>query len=203
MEVAHILAFNGALLAALISPGPALLLALRTSLVSGPVAGIATGAGLGLMAAIWTGIALLGLDAVFAAFPWAYAVIKTAGAIYLIYIAVCMWRGADKPVQAGPAPGKAAFRTGLLVNLGNPKSVLFASAVLLVIFPQNMSLAAKGTIVVNHFIVELLAYSAFALLLSTRPARDGYLRSKSVLDRLSAAVLGALGLRLMIDRSTF
>ena len=67
----HLLAFNLTLLAALASPGPALLLALRTSLVAGPRAGIATGLGLGAMAAGWTALALLGLEAVFVVVPWA------------------------------------------------------------------------------------------------------------------------------------
>ena len=53
MELTHIIAFNLALLAAMASPGPALLLAIRNTLASGRSAGIATGMGLGLMAALW------------------------------------------------------------------------------------------------------------------------------------------------------
>uniref|UniRef100_UPI00273E5017 LysE family translocator n=1 Tax=Roseovarius sp. MMSF_3281 TaxID=3046694 RepID=UPI00273E5017 len=99
-----------------------------------------------------------------------------------------------------PAPRRRAFRTGLLVNLANPKSVLFAASVLVVIFPPDMTLSQKALIVTNHLIVEWIAYSLFALALSTRPARDGYLRLKPILDRLAAAVLGMLGLRLLTDR---
>ncbi|MDA7429781.1 LysE family transporter [Primorskyibacter aestuariivivens] len=197
----HILAFNLTLLAALASPGPALLLALRTSLVAGSAAGIATGLGLGLMAAIWTALALLGLDAVFALVPWAYMVIKIAGALYLLWIAWGMWRDAHRPLtESTQVPRGKAFRTGFLVNLGNPKSVLFASAVLLVIFPPDLSLAEKALIVGNHLIVEWIAYTLFAVALATRPARDSYLRLKPVLDRVAAGVLGLLGLRLLVSR---
>ncbi|WP_223163036.1 hypothetical protein [Roseivivax sediminis] len=52
----------------------------------------------------------------------------------------------------------------------------------------------------NHLLVEWTIYGAFALLLSTRPARDGYLALKPLLDRAAAMVLGALGLKLLIDR---
>ena len=202
IDATHLIAFNLTLLAAMASPGPALLLALRTSLAYGPVAGIATGAGLGLMAAAWTAAALLGLGLVFTLFPFAYVAIKTLGALYLIWIAYTLWRDARKPLsQSGPAlPRGRAFRTGLLVNLGNPKSVLFASAVLLVIFPADLGLAAKALIVANHFLVELAVYTGFALLLSTPPARAGYLRAKPLLDRIAASVLGLLGLRLLLDR---
>lgn len=197
----HLLAFNLTLLAALASPGPALLLALRTSLVSGPRAGIATGLGLGTMAALWTLMALLGLDAIFALVPWAYVAIKLAGAAYLMWIAWGMWRDARQPLAAAaPQPNGRAFRTGILVNLGNPKSVLFASAVLLVIFPPGMTLIEKALIVGNHLLVEWAAYTGFALLLGTRPARDGYLRLKHVFDRVAALVLGALSLRLIFSR---
>ncbi|MGY3437055.1 MULTISPECIES: LysE family translocator [unclassified Marinovum] len=197
----HILAFNLTLLAALASPGPALLLALRTSLVSGPRAGIATGLGLGTMAALWTLLALAGLDAVFALVPWAYLGIKITGALYLMYIAWGMWRDARKPLAPGTVqPGKQAFRSGFLVNMSNPKSVLFASAVLLVIFPPDLSLAERALIIANHLMVEFAAYTAFAMALSTRPARDGYLRLKHVFDRVAAVVLGLLGLRLIFGR---
>ncbi len=202
MTLAALLAFNIALLAALASPGPALLLALRTALVAGPRAGIATGVGLALVAAGWTAAALLGLQAVFALVPFAYFAIKTVGALYLLWIAYTLWRDARAPL-ADPArridPARA-FRTGMLVNLANPKSVLFASAVLLVIFPPELSLAAKGLIVLNHFLVEVLAYTAFAVLLGTARARGAYLRAKPLLDRIAAGVLGLLGLRLLVAR---
>ncbi|MBK0329407.1 LysE family translocator [Rhodobacteraceae bacterium F11138] len=198
MEATHLIAFNLVLLAAMASPGPALLLALRMTLTQGLRAGLATGAGLGLIAACWTGAALLGLDIAFQLFPWAYVALKTAGALYLIWLAFSMWCNARKPLSQAPAARGRAFRTGLLVNLGNPKPMLFASAVLVVIFPPDLTLAAKAVIVLNQLCIELMVYTAFALLLSTGPARRVYLDAKTVLDRAAAAVLGALGLRLML-----
>lgn len=200
MEASHILAFNLTLLAAMASPGPAFLLALRNAVAGGVRAGIATGAGLGLVAAGWTGAALLGLNIVFELFPWAYVALKLFGALYLIWIAWGMWRDARTPLGAAPPASGRAFRSGVLVNLGNPKSVLFAASVLLVIFPPDLSLAEKSLIVLNHLVVEIAVYSALALLLSTRAARDGYARLKPALDRVAALVLGALGLRLLLSR---
>jgi len=200
VEAAHLIAFNLTLLAALASPGPALLYALRATLSGGRAAGIATGLGLGTMAALWTGAALLGLDALFRLVPWAYLALKTAGAIYLVWIAWGMWQGARAPLPETGQPRGRAFLGGLLVNLSNPKSVLFASAVLLVIFPPGLSPAEKAMIVANHMTVEWIAYTGFAVLLSTRPARDGYLRLKPGIDRIAATVLGLLGLRLLADR---
>ncbi|MCK0148568.1 LysE family translocator [Marivita sp. S6314] len=200
MTTAQFIAFNLTLLAALAAPGPALLYALRQSVAGGFAAGVATGAGLATMAALWTTAALLGLNAVFAVVPWAYLALKTAGALYLLWIAVQLWRNAASPVSETVHPGARAFLGGLLVNLANPKSVLFAGAVLVVIFPPDLSLAAKAAIVANHLLVELIAYTLFAACLSSPPARSGYLRLKPVIDRAASILLGALGLRLLFGR---
>lgn len=201
METAHLIAFNLTLLAALVSPGPAMLMALRTTLVEGRMAGILTGLGLGTIAAAWTGAALLGLDVIFTLFPWAYMTLKFVGAAYLIYLAVSIWREANTPLDNATPARRRPFVSGMLVNLANPKSVLFASAVLVVIFPRDMGLAQKALIVGNHMLVEYAAYTIFAVALSTRAARDGYLRLKPLFDRIAAGVLAALGLKLVFDRS--
>ena len=69
------------------------------------------------------------------------------------------------------------------------------------IFPRDMGLAQKALIVGNHMLVEYAAYTIFAVALSTRAARDGYLRLKPLFDRIAAGVLAALGLKLVFDRS--
>ena len=202
MELSHLIAFNVTLIVAILSPGPAMLVALRSTLSQGRRAGFMTGVGLGTMAAIWTLFALLGLESIFRLFPWAYVTLKTIGALYLIWLAYKTWRAAKTPISAeSTLPDRRAFLTGLSVNLANPKSVLFASAVLLVIFPQNMSASEKAFVVLNHFCIELTFYAAFALLLSTRRSKNGYLRLKPIFDRVTALVLGALGIRLLLDRT--
>jgi threonine/homoserine/homoserine lactone efflux protein len=200
MDWPHILAFNLTLLAAMAAPGPALLYALRQAISGGFAVGVATGIGLGAAAAAWTAAALLGLEAVFLVFPWAYLALKLIGAAYLIYVAYTLWRDARERLSEAPTPGARAFAGGLLVNFANPKAVLFAASVLLVIFPAGLSLGEKSLIVFNHFIVECLVYTGFAALLSAPPARAGYLRLKPVFDRVAAAVLGTLGLRLLLGR---
>lgn len=196
----HLLAFNLTLLAAILSPGPAMLYFVRQTLSHGRRVGLSTVAGLGVMAAGWTAMALLGLDAVFRLFPWAYTLFKFAGAAYLLFIAWKTWRAAREPLGAAPQPTARAFFGGVLVNLANPKSVLFAAAVLVVIFPQGMSASDKALIVLNHLAVELIVGACLVLLLSTRRISQSYLRAKPVLDRVAAGVMGLLGLRLLLSR---
>lgn len=200
MTIQHLIAFNFALFAAIASPGPALMIAVRTTLSTGRVAGIAIGAGLGLMAATWTLMALLGMDAVFALFPWAYVAAKSVGAAYLLFIAYRIWTNARNKVDTQVLPARHAFRQGFLINLLNPKSVLFAAAVLLVVFPAEMSAVDNALVVLNHLAVELLFYTALAFAMSSSAVSKRYLQAKVYIDRAASIVLGTLGLRLLVSR---
>ena len=201
MSALDLVAFNAVLAAAILSPGPALLFALRTALADGRAAGIAAGLGLGLLAALWTLAALLGLEALFFLFPWAYTALKIGGAAYLLYLAWGTWRAACAPLEETPKkPRGRAFLDGVLINLGNPKSVLFAASVLVVVFPKGLSTGEIALITVNHMMVEWLFYTGFAVILSGAPARRAYFGAKPWIDRAAAVMLGALGLKLASGR---
>ncbi len=201
IEWTHIAAFNLTLLAAIASPGPSLLFLIRTSMAEGRAAGLAAASGLAIMASLWTLAALLGLDALFTLFPWAYTAVKIGGAAYLIWIAVQTWRNANAPMGAAAQANRGrAFQQGLLVNLANPKSVLFSAAVIVVIFPEGLTTADKALIYLNHLGVELVIQPLLAIALSTAMVRTRYLSAKPIFDRIAAGVLGALGLRLLFER---
>ncbi|MEM8815742.1 MAG: LysE family translocator [Pseudomonadota bacterium] len=200
MDIQHLIAFNIALFAAIATPGPALMVAVRTTLNTGRISGIAIGAGLGTMAATWTLMALLGMDAVFDMFPWAYATAKTLGAAYLLFIAYKTWTNARSKVDTQVLPAGHAFRQGFLINLLNPKSVLFAAAVLIVVFPAEMSAVDNALVVLNHLAMELLFYTALAFGMSSSAVSERYLKAKIYFDRTASVVLGALGLRLLVSR---
>ncbi len=200
MTLEQIIAFNLVLAAAIASPGPALLMAAQTSLSAGRRAGMAVGAGLGCMAAIWTGMALLGLGAVFRLFPAVHMAAKTAGAAYLIWLAWRMWRDSSAPVDAKTAPATRAFRQGFMVNLLNPKSVLFAAAALVAVFPAGLGAADSALIVANHFLVEVAFYVTLAFCMTTEAVAKRYMQAKRCVDRVAALILGGLGLRLLLSR---
>lgn len=200
LTLADLIAFNAVLLAALLSPGAAMLFISRATVTSGRAAGIATGIGLGTAAAIWTLAALLGLDVIFKLFPWAYAALKTGGAVYLIWIAVQTWRNAHAPTGEAVMPKGRAIASGMLLNFGNPKSMLFAAAVIVVIFPKGLTPVDIVLIITNHWLLELVFYALFATLLSAPPAKRAYISLKPTFDRIAATVLGALGVRLLLEK---
>lgn len=200
MTFEHLIAFNAVLIVSILSPGAAFLMAVRSTVANGRRAGIATGLGLGIMASLWTLAALLGMDAVFTLFPWAFAALKIGGAAYLIYLAIKTWRSASTPLGNAPKAQGRAFIDGFLVNLGNPKSVLFAAAVLVVVFPANLTATEIALITLNHLTLEILFYTACAFILSAPVARARFIRIKPVIDRSAAVLLGGLGLKLLLQR---
>ncbi|WP_299699409.1 LysE family transporter [uncultured Tateyamaria sp.] len=200
LTLAELVAFNTILLAALLSPGAAMLFITKATVTGGRAAGIATGIGLGTAAAMWTLAALLGLEAVFTFFPWTYTALKIGGALYLIWIAIQTWRHSRDPLRDAPKPRGQAILSGMLLNLGNPKSMLFAAAVIVVVFPKGLAPADIMVIVLNHWLLELAFYTLLALALSTPHIRRGYVSLKPVFDRIAATLLGALGLRLILEK---
>jgi threonine/homoserine/homoserine lactone efflux protein len=198
LTAGHLLAFNAALFLAVAAPGPAFLVCVQASLAGGRRAGILTGAGLGVMAGLWTLAALLGLDTLFALYPYAYTALKIGGAALILFVAIQVWRGARAPIVPAPDISKRrAFFRGLLLNLGNPKSILFSAGVLLVIFPPGLSGTEMALVTVNHIALEIFVYSTVATLLSRDDVRARYLAFKPHLNRVMALVLGGLGLRLL------
>lgn len=124
-----VLAFIPAALALNLTPGADMLFCLGQGLRSGPRAAVAASAGVALGGMVHVTLAGLGLGALIAALPWAFDVIRWIGVAYLLYLAVQVLRSADTRGKAGPGMGvMRAFRTGFVVNLTNPKVILFVLA---------------------------------------------------------------------------
>lgn len=200
LSPADLLAFNVVLLVALASPGAALIFMTRMTLASGRVAGIATGLGLGVAAAIWTLAALLGLDAMFTWLPWSYTALKIGGVLYLLWVIIQAFRHLSGPDSDPPMPHGQAFWAGLMMNLANPKSFLFAAAVIVVVFPADLTARDIALIVANHLALEAVFYTGFGIALTSATAQAALTRCKPTLNRMTAALLRAPGVRFFLEK---
>jgi len=122
-----LLAFVPAALALNLTPGADMMFCLGQGMRFGPRASVAASAGVALGGMVHVTLAGLGLGAVVAALPWAFDVIRWIGVGYLLWLAVQTWRSSGAAATPVPAP-KSAFRSGLIVNLTNPKVILFVLA---------------------------------------------------------------------------
>ena len=116
-----------------IAPGPDSLLIMTRSATQGWRAGSAAALGVGAGTFVHIFAAALGLSAVLATSATAFAVVKYAGAAYLLYVGVQMLRGRSRPEPQGeaaktPSPAlsyRRIFLQGFLTNALNPKVAVF------------------------------------------------------------------------------
>jgi threonine/homoserine/homoserine lactone efflux protein len=125
-----VLAYLAATLIVVISPGPDNILAISRGLSQGRWAAALSSMGAGLGILLHTLAAALGLALVLHASPWAFGVVKAAGAAYLLWLGFRAMASRSW-IPSAPAQQQSLWRvfaTGLLSNVLNPKPGLFVLA---------------------------------------------------------------------------
>ncbi len=190
-------------LMAAISPGPAFVMAVRVAVREGlrPALGLALGLGIG--AAIWAAAALGGLAAVFAVAPAALAALKLAGAAFLAWLAIGMWRHARDPLPlpdhaALPRSMVGAVRLGIATQLANPKPAVFFGAVFAGLVPPATPVAVVAGLILVVLVNEAIWYAAVARVFASASARAAYGRLKATIDRAFGGILAALAAKLAL-----
>ena len=119
-------------------PGPNTLFVASTALGRGRAAGLAAAVGIELATLFYGLITALGLAAAVAAGPTALVVLRLAGAAYLVWLGLRTLTSPPTELGAAATAGRVGARDGFLVNLLNPKVILFFLAFL----PQFVDPAA-------------------------------------------------------------
>lgn len=204
MSFAALLGIYMISLAAAISPGPAVLLAARTSLREGFVRGAWLAVGIGLGACIWAVAAMFGLALLFKIAPTLLTVLKFAGAAYLLYLAYKMWRHSAEPMSM-ELPEDHASRTalgqvwrGIAAQLANPKPAVFFGTVFLTFLPPVVPFWAYGVILGIIFFNDTVWNVLVARIFSLDRTRAAYLGLKTLIDRTFGGLLGLMGLKLAL-----
>ena len=205
-------AFALAGLVLLVTPGPDMTLMLSRTLAKGRAAGMActTGAMTGIV--VHTLLAALGISALLAASPRAFAVLKVAGALYLAWLAVQALRtgtvgGLD--LAAAPGPGRRSglwrdYLTGVGINLLNPKVVLFFVTFLPQFVTAGDPQAAGKLLFLGLLFVAMALPSLFAMVL----VADRFARALTsnphvarAIDIAFATIFGAFAVRILLARA--
>lgn len=145
-----------------------------------------------------------GLGAVLLASPQVFEALRYLGVAYLIWLGIKAWRSEEAPLDVGqPGPSASTsnmqlFRGGLLIGLGNPKLLLFATA----FFPQFVDRAQPqwpqfALLVATFAACELFWYAVYGLgggSLRRHLARPALRRW---FDRLTATVFVGFGVLLL------
>lgn len=115
-----------------VSPGPGAAASMSAGLRYGYGATLRVIFGLQTALIIQLAIVAVGLGALLTASTLAFDIVKFIGAAYLIWLGVQKWRSAPQEIDenAAVAAPEGLFREGLLVNLTNPKAIVFMSALM-------------------------------------------------------------------------
>jgi threonine/homoserine/homoserine lactone efflux protein len=194
------LAFIPAALALNLTPGADMMFCLGQGLRGGPRAALAADAGIAVGGMVHVLVAGLGLGALVARAPWLFEVIRWVGVAYLLWLAVQALRAGPVGAATVSRSSSRAFRDGLLVNLTNPKVILFVLAFV----PQFVDAARP---VLPQFLVfgAILSLGGLAVngLVGVGAGGIGQRMARSPgfarwLGRVSAGVFAALAVRLAV-----
>ena len=189
-----------------ITPGPDMAFTLASAVKGGARAGVAAAIGVGLGSLVWALATAAGLAAMIAASQHALTLIRIIGGCYLLYLAIETYRHRRAPIDAkGTGEAGAAFRSGFVTNLLNPKVGLFYIA-----FLPAFTDSAVGPLWTQVLVLGALFSVSGALVLVAVAATAGAVRKRLVdstrwranVRTLSALVFGGLGLHLIFARSS-
>lgn len=217
-------AFLGISVLVIVTPGPDTAVTVRNTLLGGRRAGVFTALGIVTGQAIWALATSVGLVALLVASEPLFLAIKYAGAAYLVFLGLQALHAALRPA-AGTAPGgmanagpgagagpgaaaprrglrvQAAFRQGLISDLGNPKMAVFFASILPQFAPRDgavfSSLILLGLLFCLMAFLWLAAYAAAVALAGDFLRRSGIYRA---VEAVTGTVLVALGLRIATEQ---
>lgn len=166
------LAFVAASVALLMIPGPTVLLVLSYALSKGRQVAVAAALGVAVGDFIAMTASLVGLGALVMASATLFTVLKWAGAVYLVWLGIKLWRSASGEPDAGvelaatrDVQARGIFGHTAMVTALNPKSIGFFIAFVPQFIHPEGSLAPQFAILIATFVILAgLNALAFAVL---------------------------------------
>jgi threonine/homoserine/homoserine lactone efflux protein len=193
MTLAALLAYGGALFIAAAIPGPGITAIVARALGSTFRETFFMGLGLVLGDMTYLTAVILGLAFVAQTFTEVFIVIKIAGALYLGYIAYKLWTAGLLPQDIAAKKSSnigMSFLSGLLVTLGNPKTMLFYVALVPTLIDINsIGLREYGILLAVTFAVLLVVLIPYMLLASRARVLLKQPRGLQALNRVAASIL--------------
>lgn len=211
MLASSVLAFLGVSALVIVTPGPDTVVTVRNALLGGRAGGIFTALGVSVGQAVWAFATSLGIVALLVASEPLFLAVKYAGAAYLVWLGLhalrAAWRpgeGDDAATTARPARrlGRgAAFRQGLVSDLGNPKMAVFFASLLPQFVPAGQpvftAFLALGLVFSLMTFAWLAAYAVAVAKAGDVLRRPRIRRS---IEGVTGALLVGLGLRIAAEQ---
>ncbi|MCE9522747.1 MAG: LysE family translocator [Alphaproteobacteria bacterium] len=151
----------------IVTPGPGVVLTLTNAIqhrARNVFAGIA---GVALGTFVVASVSAMGIGAVLMASSAAFTILKYAGAAYLIYLGVKMWRAPPLVIGdhvASTASMARRFAEGFALQISNPNAVLFFIALFPQFIDHHSSSLERGVLLVTFYaLLVMMIHSLYAL----------------------------------------
>jgi len=200
------LAFLAVAAVVIVTPGQDTALTIRNALAGGRRAGLLTAFGVATGQLVWALAAGAGLTALLVVWQPGFTALRLAGAVYLVYLGLRALRDAATGRRGEAAVGGrglrpgAAYRHGVLSNLGNPKMAVFFTSLLPQFAgpsPALIDLLLPGIVFAAMTTGWLSGYAAVVAAAGDVLRRQAIRRT---LDGLTGVALVGLGVRVAADR---
>ncbi len=193
MSITALFAYAAALFIAAAIPGPGITAIVARALGSNFRETFFMGLGLVLGDMTYLTAVILGLAFVAQTFTEVFIVIKIAGALYLGFIAYKLWTAGLLPQNIAAKKSSSmsmSFLSGLLVTLGNPKTMLFYVALVPTLIDiSTIGLREYGILLVTTFVVLLSVLIPYMALASRARTLLKQPRALQALNRVAASIL--------------
>jgi threonine/homoserine/homoserine lactone efflux protein len=188
-------------------PGPTVLLVVSHAMGAGRRSGWATVPGVALGDLTAMTVSLAGAGAVLAASATLFTLLKLAGAAYLVWLGIKLWRSDPSPealaARAGPKGFLAMFASAFVVTALNPKGIVFFIAFVPQFVLTDRPLLPQFAILVATFVtIAAINVALWALLageMRARFRRPGLLR---LVNRVGGSLLIGAGALTALARRT-
>jgi homoserine/homoserine lactone efflux protein len=203
MSIELYAAYLVACLAIALVPGPTMTLIIATGMRHGVRAGLLNVAGTQLGLAVIIAVAGIGLTSAIEGMGHWFEWVRLAGAAYLIWMGVQMFRSSGKVDTSGAplVPRGGFFLQGFLVVMSNPKALIFFGA----FFPQFIDPAGNYPLQIAVMGITAMVFAAATdgtyAVLAGRAGRLLSARRVKLMSRISGNFLIGGGLWLAFSKS--
>lgn len=183
-----------------IIPGPNFVAVTHAAISSSRKHALALVAGIVVVNLFWAASALLGLGTVFKLFPWVSFSAKFLGAVYLIWFGGQLIKSAkikqdNLESQSIYNSAFSSFRSGIIVNITNAKSIAFYAAVFSAASPSSGNALTLIGMLGVVLVVATIWYGSVALLLSSPAISILFNKFKAKFNYLCGSTIVVLGLK--------
>ncbi len=188
---------------AVITPGPNFFITIQVSASKSRYAAFYVVAGIATGTLIWGICGFLGVNMLFTAAPWLYALLKLAGATYLLYLGLRLIlrqqgnKHKDDSAAQIVMDRRRFFRLGLITNLSNPKTAAFVASLFAATLPPVPSLAIGVLSIGLMMLISILWYTLVACAFSLSSVSSRYRLLRSSIEKIAGLIFIGFGIHLI------